>query len=164
MSKSVKALSIIALVIVILAAGIYIFKNVLNSSTRPQNSSFGNQTASPSNNNSNSPIGALNIAVAPEGIGTPGWEPSANYRPEYKNVFSPGAQVMLDFAQVTKPMNVEVKMYDKNDQAADFSAQFSLKTGNDGNCCFGLPTQTGKYTVKVSDTNGVVLTRNLEIK
>lgn len=164
MSKSVKTLSIIALVIVILAGGIYIFKKVLNSSTRPQNSSFENQTTTPNNSSSNSPIGVLNIAVAPEGIGTPGWEPSANYKPEYKNVFSAGDQVMLDFAQVTKPMDVEVKMYDQNNQATDSLAQFSLKTGNNGNCCFGLPTQAGKYTVKVFNASDVVLTRDLEIK
>ena len=71
---------------------------------------------------------------------------------------------MLDFNNVAKPIDVEVKMYGQNNQAVDFSEQFSLKTGNNGNCCFGLPTQAGKYTVKVSDTNGVVLTRDLEIK
>jgi len=164
MSKSVKIFSIIALVIVVLAGGIYIFKNVLNSSTRAPNSPFGNQTTVPNSSNSNSPIRALDIAVAPEGIGTPGWKPSANYRPEYKNVFSAGDQVMLDFNGVTKPIDVEVKMYDLNGQVDDFSAQFSLKVGNNGNCCFGLPTQAGKYTIKVSDANGVVLTKDLEIK
>lgn len=156
MSKKIKIFSIIALVVVVVAGGLYILRNILESSSQPQNNAQENK--------SSGPIGALNIAVAPEGIGTPGWKPSANYRPEYKDVFSVGDQVMFDFSNVAKSMNVEAKMYDQNDQAADFSEQFSLKPGNDGNCCFNLPQQPGKYTIKVTDDSGVVLTRSLEIK
>lgn len=169
MSKSVKTLSIIALVIVILVGGIYVYKNVFNRSNTPSNNSLVEQTTTTigrttTTANKNAAIGDLKFAVAPAGIGTPGWEPEPGYSPEYKTVFSVGQQVMMDFVQVIKPLSVEVKMYDSSNQEANFFVPFSLKIGNNGNCCFSLPTQVGKYTVKVFSAGEVVLTKNLEIK
>ena len=56
MSKKIKIFSIIALVVVAVAGGLYILRNVLSSSPKPQNNFQENK--------SSGPIGALNIAAA----------------------------------------------------------------------------------------------------
>ncbi|MCX6737189.1 MAG: hypothetical protein NTX26_00365 [Candidatus Parcubacteria bacterium] len=162
MSKIIKILAIIVLVILIIVGGFYIYKNILNSSNTPSNNSLIGQNTTTTNKNAM--IGDLKFAVAPAGIGTPGWEPEPGYTPEYKMVFSVGQQVMVDFVQVTNPLSVEVKMYDKDGQEANFFVPFSLKVGNNGNCCFSLPTQAGEYTVKVFSAGEIILTKSLEIK
>lgn len=162
MNKIIKILCIVALLVIIVIGGIYIYKNFINNPNQPPENSSSEQTSAP--DNSGQVIGDLKFAVAPVGIGTPGWESEPGYMPEYKNVFSSSQQIMLDFYQVTKPLGVEVKMYDQNDKAVNFFVPFSLKVGNNGNCCFNLPTEIGKYTVKVFSAGEILLTKNLEIK
>lgn len=158
MNNVIKILTVIALLLVIIGGGLYIYKSFIAGPV-PEKTAPTPTTAAPT-----PMLGAL-IRDLKFGVVPPNWKPKPGYRAEYKTVFSAGQQIMLDFFGVAKDIGVEVIMLDENGQEANFFAPpLQLRAGDNGNCCYTLPLTPGKYTVKVFSEGQEILSRNLEIK
>lgn len=97
------------------------------------------------------------------GVYPPGSGPGFGMLPLYKDTFKTQDQIAIDFRKVKENATIEIVGSDQKGNSWQ-GPSLNLKMGDNGFCCFSLPTIPGAYEIQVKREGQTIASKTIIVE